>query len=341
MIYVEARSEDLPAADRPDWWREKVRQWVVPMAAHRDQRTELRSTARRLDLGEVQVTRLSNPSVQCYRGAKFIRQFDPERIHLDLTLRGRTSIALAGREATAIKVGDFMLYDTSRPFRTWMFDDEDTCMHVLVQVPRALVPLPSNTVDRLLAVPLPGREGVGALLSTYLTGLVDNAHQYQPGNVARLSTVTVDLLTTLLAHHLDAGTATPYETQQRVLQMRIRDFIQRRLADPRLSPAVIAGAHGISTRYLHKLFHAQHLTVAGWIRQRRLERCRHDLADPHLRSHPVHAIAARWGFTDGAHFSRLFRATYGVPPGDYRRLAHTSDGVRGSSSTVRGESMTS
>jgi methylphosphotriester-DNA--protein-cysteine methyltransferase len=27
---------------------------------------------------------------------------------------------------------------------------------------------------------------------------------------------------------------------------------------------------------------------------------------------------ARWGFTDPAHFSRAFRAAYGMPPAEYR-----------------------
>jgi AraC-like DNA-binding protein len=35
----------------------------------------------------------------------------------------------------------------------------------------------------------------------------------------------------------------------------------------------------------------------------------------------VGAIAARWGLIDAAHFSRLFRAAYGLPPGEYRLAA--------------------
>ncbi|GAA2788117.1 hypothetical protein GCM10010470_23340 [Saccharopolyspora taberi] len=62
-----------------------------------------------------------------------------------------------------------------------------------------------------------------------------------------------------------------------------------------------------------------------WIRQRRLERCRRDLTNPHLRQRPVHAIAARWGFTDPAHFSRIFRAAYGLSPSDYRHNAFSRE----------------
>ena len=52
----------------------------------------------------------------------------------------------------------------------------------------------------------------------------------------------------------------------------------------------------MSVRSLHQLFHDEGLTVAGWIRQRRLERCRRDLADPGLAARPIAAIAAQLGF---------------------------------------------
>jgi AraC-like DNA-binding protein len=61
------------------------------------------------------------------------------------------------------------------------------------------------------------------------------------------------------------------------------------------------------------------VTVSGWIRQRRLEGCRRDLLDPTFGDRSVSAIAARWGLTDAAHFSRLSVAAYGLPPAEYRR----------------------
>ena len=81
---------------------------------------------------------------------------------------------------------------------------------------------------------------------------------------------------------------------------------------------MIAAAHGISVRSLHRLFRGGNVTVTGWIRECRLDRCRRDLIDPHFRAKPVHAIAARWGLPDAAHFSRAFRAAYGFSPQVYR-----------------------
>jgi AraC-like DNA-binding protein len=54
---------------------------------------------------------------------------------------------------------------------------------------------------------------------------------------------------------------------------------------------------------------------------------RRDLLDPALAARPVSAIAARWGLVDPAHFSRAFRAAYGVPRLEYRRTMGTTSGL--------------
>ena len=61
--------------------------------------------------------------------------------------------------------------------------------------------------------------------------------------------------------------------------------------------------------------------MSGWIRDRRLERCRADLRDPRLAGLSILEIATRWGFVSPAHFSRTFRAAYGVSPRDARAAA--------------------
>lgn len=96
---------------------------------------------------------------------------------------------------------------------------------------------------------------------------------------------------------------------------------EHHIGDPTLTPDAIAREFYISTRSLHRLFAQSGLTVAAWIKHRRLEACRHMLSSPAARSVPIAEIAARYGFTNQAFFSREFAAAYNVSPRKYRESA--------------------
>ncbi len=187
--------------------------------------------------------------------------------------------------------------------------------------PPSLLPLSRGQIRRLTATRIPASAGVGDLTSQFLLQLARNVDHYSPAEAARLSTAALEVLATRLAHELDAREWSTPEARRHALLTTVQAFIQQHLGDDWLSPATIAAAHHVSLRSLHQLFHDEGLTVAGWIRQRRLERCRRDLADPALADRPVAAVAARWGFSSAADFSRAFRALHGMPPAEYRRSA--------------------
>ncbi|MFC3986083.1 helix-turn-helix domain-containing protein [Streptosporangium jomthongense] len=139
-----------------------------------------------------------------------------------------------------------------------------------------------------------------------------------PGHLAADS-ATVERLKDAVRHtaagFVEAG---PNEGPRDGLMPRIRAYIDANLGDPGLSPESVASAHHISTSYLYKLFARQGVSVARWIRQRRLERCRKDLSDPRLGGRAVGEVGAQWGFADSSYFSRVFRQTYGCSPRAYR-----------------------
>ncbi|MER6812269.1 helix-turn-helix domain-containing protein [Spirillospora sp. NPDC000708] len=101
----------------------------------------------------------------------------------------------------------------------------------------------------------------------------------------------------------------------------IKEWIEAHLRDPDLTPAAIAGAHHISVRQLYRVFEPSGTTVARYVRDLRLERCRRELSDPSLAGLRIGAIASRWGLPDAAGFSRAFRAAYGLSPSAYRERA--------------------
>ncbi|MEU1814944.1 helix-turn-helix transcriptional regulator [Streptomyces roseifaciens] len=83
----------------------------------------------------------------------------------------------------------------------------------------------------------------------------------------------------------------------------------------------------MSVRHLHRLFRdegTEGTTVSRWILERRLEHCRRELGRPGGSAPSVTAVAHRFGFTSPSHFSRAFRAAYGVSPREWRAGARRS-----------------
>jgi AraC-like DNA-binding protein len=244
------------------------------------------------------------------------RAANPEQLKIHVMVRGHALWAQGDRQAT-LAPGDFTLVDMSRPCRIADRDEVHEC--VAVKFPRAALPLRDDDLARVTAIRISGRDGLGASIASLARHLARHLQGYGPTDGARLATALLDLLIVALAERLDRRAAIAPDTRRRALLASVQSFIDRRLADPELSPSKIAAANHISLRYLHKLFETQETTVARWVRQRRLERCRRDLLDPALGHWSVSAIGARWGLMNATHFSRAFRAAYGMPPTAYRR----------------------
>jgi AraC-like DNA-binding protein len=320
MIITEFRTEDLPVSERFGFWHDMTADALIPTAMSSDHRDDFRATLRALDLGAIQVSSMTYPSLVTRRTPKLIRRSDPELYQLSLTLCGGQRIAQVARD-TLLGPADLMLYDSSRPFVGRVAAEAgNTVAGIVAQVPKALFPLRWDLVDQLLAVRMVGNEGIGALLTQFLVRLTTDTHRHRPSDAPRLGTVLLDLLVALIAHELDAGFAVPPDAHRRALMLRVEAFIRRHIGDPRLTPAMIAAAHHISVRHLHRLFQDHDLTIVAWIRAERLEGCRRDLADPALRM-TIRGVAERWGFSHPAAFSRAFRNAYGLPPREYRQHA--------------------
>jgi transcriptional regulator GlxA family with amidase domain len=231
-------------------------------------------------------------------------------------------ISQDGRQAP-LSAAEFALYDTRRPYEVACGTAGDRPTQLMTfMFPPSLLPLSRNRIKRLTATRFAASAGLGDLTSQFLLQLARNVDHYSPAEAARLSAAALEVLATRLAHELDIHAWGVPEARRHALLTTVQAFIHQHLGDPRLSPATIAAAHHMSLRSLQQLFHDEGLTVGGWIRRQRLERCRHDLSDPALASRPVAAIAARWGFSSPGDFSRSFRAVHGLPPAEYRRSAH-------------------
>lgn len=99
--------------------------------------------------------------------------------------------------------------------------------------------------------------------------------------------------------------------------MRIERYISANLGDPDLTPARIAHFCGISLRYLHKLFADSGYTVSEWVRVQRLEAAHREL-ETLPEGVNIGEVAYRWGFSNQAQFSRVFRQQFGYSASELR-----------------------
>ncbi|GGO67234.1 helix-turn-helix domain-containing protein [Nonomuraea cavernae] len=326
MITSVLRLDDVPVSERFDFWWQAVARSVVSVSASSDREADFWAEMTTIDLGSVPISRIKCVGFEAHRSMSRIRSSDPEAYLISLVLRGIAGIQQEDRE-TLLAPTDLMLCDTSLPYKAWTASDPRdtaTARHqagsdgIILRIPHDALPFPVPEIRRLLAAGITGRQGVAALLSDLLRGIVTRSDELSVADVGRLSTVTLDLVIAVLAHELEVAPTPLLTDPSRTLTLRIRAFIEQRLGQVDLSPAVIAAAHHISLRHLYRMFQQEGHTVGGWIRQRRLERCRRALADPRLDGIPINAIAARWGFPNDSHFNRTFRRAFGVTPAGYR-----------------------
>lgn len=109
--------------------------------------------------------------------------------------------------------------------------------------------------------------------------------------------------------------------RQKLVDRRLADienYIKMNLADPELSYDKVAVSCGISPRYLCFLLKANNTSFSELVWSNRLPKARDLLVSPKTKDYPIHEIAYMSGFKSAAHFSRMFKATYGVPPREYR-----------------------
>ena len=108
---------------------------------------------------------------------------------------------------------------------------------------------------------------------------------------------------------------------------RLCQTIEAELGDPELSLGKVAKQQGLSPRNVQKLFELGKQSFGNYLRFRRLERCRGDLASP-LHAHlSISEICFRWGFNDAAHFSRAFRDQYATTPRAWRLSQLNARGI--------------
>ncbi len=248
------------------------------------------------------------------RTPQLISRANDDAFIVSIQRRGQASVQQDGRIAN-LSSGDFAIYDSTRPYSlAWDEGIEQLTLKIpriqlLSQIPRA---------ESLTARRVCGHEGAGHLLLNMIETLVQDIDQLDPIAFDAVATSIVSILTAGL-QTIDDQPRRSTSNLQRYHLERIRQYVAAHLHDPQLSVSSLASALKMSVSSVYRVFDAKDLTLADWIWQQRLERCRRELVDPELAQASITRIAFRWGFRDVSHFSRAFKRAYGMTPRDFRQ----------------------
>lgn len=233
-------------------------------------------------------------------------------------LDGYSLFCQDGREA-ALTPGDLAFCDATRPYELVF---RESFRMLTVMFPKSWFSFGPDTMAHFTATRFSGRQGAGPLIAKTLWDVVHHMAQPRGREAQReVARTVVGLLSGYVGARCADDIATLAEPE--TLFSRATEFIAAHLADPQLNPAAVARSQHVSLRLLQREFAAHSTSVAGWIREQRLERCRRDLERSDART-PVGEVGARWGLIDAGTFSKAFKAAYGASPREYRIVHRTT-----------------
>jgi AraC-like DNA-binding protein len=317
-VSIVLSTEQLPPADREAYWRHVMSDTFAPVTIREVIDGNVGGSIRGRWVGRLLMTDVRSTAQDIRRTPRLIGEADNAYFQVAVVADGIGRISQDDRQAV-LHPGDCVLYETTRPFQ-WLFHgDWDVWVFSL---PSESVRLTDGERRGISAHRLDGTAGLTGVVARFLLDLARHSEELPAEQSERVLAHASDLVVTLLSDRLNDTTAVRGAVQ-RSLILRIKDYIDQRLSDPDLGPAEIAAGVNISTRYLHKLFEAEHHTVSLYIRGLRLERARRDLLDPRRAHRPISAIAYAHGFSDLSGFNRAFKDAYAASPKELRTRQRT------------------
>jgi AraC-like DNA-binding protein len=249
---------------------------------------------------------------------QFGTQHGGDNVFLSMNLVGESTAWQRGNEVT-LHSGDALLFSSANGGCT--INRPRPVHFAAMRIPyRALAPLVTNLDEGAMRL-IPRETSSLRLLATYLRA-IDMGHALD----------SPDLFSTVASHihdlvALSLGAPRDY---QRVAQERsvgaarlqtMKADIAANLGDCELSVNSVAARHGVTPRYVQKLFASEGATFSEFVLNRRLTTAYRLLSDPRLAYRTISSIAFDLGFSDLSYFNRTFRRRHEATPTEVRARA--------------------
>lgn len=191
---------------------------------------------------------------------------------------------------------------------------------VSIALPRPAVSALVPDLGAAYARQIPAENGALRLLIRYVQTLHENG-PLDAGLAKAAANHIVDLAALAIGARADAAHEAQHRGVAAARLQSIKAEIRERLGTGDLSAATVALRHGVTPRYVQKLFERDGTTFSEFVLARRLERALQMLRDPGFAMLTISAIAFECGFSELSYFNRTFRRAYNATPSDIRHAA--------------------
>ncbi|MCC2657939.1 MAG: hypothetical protein K0Q76_3047 [Panacagrimonas sp.] len=298
------QTADVAERSQFGYWHDVICRHFVPAESRLDRVHAFPATFSTHPLGTYQVSRLAAPRHLWTRTNENVRRAPHDEYLLSLKLSGTARLGQGGREVEQ-QPDELALYDTGRPF-SYLLDSDI----LLLKVPRQELEMRLPQAQRYTAVGFGLRTPVGRLAARLVREAMDLEIDDLPVAGERIGDCLVDAVAAAIECEL-AGTVDRDGAAAPLLDT-IKAYVMSHLGNRALDTVRVAERHGISVRTLNRLFAAEGTTPMRWVWMQRLSASHAALSRD--GAHRVTDIAYEHGFADPSHFSRAFKAAYGLRP---------------------------
>jgi AraC-like DNA-binding protein len=312
---------DEPGFHQFDAFRDNVRETFldidlsVPPSSH-----GFKAEFRKRAVGQILTTMARTSGLDgplcAHRGRRHILAEHQDHMVFMLVRAGILRHTQFGR-TTVTMPGYMVLIDSMEPYHVEHCGPAAT---LNIRVPKSLLRSALGAPERYCGIAIDARFGLKAVQRDALVSVWRRAGSFsleeEPELTCRIVQAIGDLCTSTMPRAVISVDACSSHFQ------RARAFIEAHLDDSELRPSQIAAALRISVGHLHAVTRSRGTSVTKLISTLRLERARQALIDPRLRDQTIARIAIDRGFVDAAHFSRRFKARFGMTPRQCRSASH-------------------
>jgi len=307
-------TQNAPPGEEIEYWHDHVCDKILELNFHPLDKRHFHGEFTATRIGDLTMGNFYVGPIMTERRATSIHNAGSTSSMLCFALTGSIESTLGGAHLR-LEPGAGAIYRDSLPYTV---ANREPNRVLTLQIPEAMIAGGTSVLERVAHRDLAQCSKLFPLVKAYVMQLARLNTSLDANTAGRIGRNLADLVNAMAAEVVLQSPVHLSEYKIAAL-MRVCMFVEEHLADPGLSPQMVACALRLTPRYVNKLLEAEGTSLGRLILRRRLDRTAADLRDSALAMRNISTIAMAHGFIDQSYFSKVFRQRYGMSPREYRQ----------------------